>query len=213
MKRSTGLLTLALVGAALAASACGSVRPIYYYSLDPPAVTPAADKLDVSLVIGRIGAPLVYRDTRIVYRIGPNEMGLYQDHRWAEAPAELVQEMVFQSLRRSKRYKSVQLISSNVRGDYVLRGRVDRFEEVDNPLSSRVWMHFSLYDPTQGKTVWSQDYQNDAPVSAKEVSAVAASLNQNLQQGITQILGGLDQYLTANPKPPTSAAGPSSGGR
>jgi ABC-type uncharacterized transport system auxiliary subunit len=200
--RLNAALTAALVvllGGVLAA--CGSARPIYYYSLDPPAVTPSAQKLDVSLIIGRVNAPLVYRDTRIIYRTGPNELGLYQEHRWAESPSELVQEMLVESLRRSGRYQSVQPLMSNAKVDYILRGRVERFEEVDNPLSSRVWLHFSLYDPKKGEVVWNQDYQQDQAVNGKQVADVAASLNQNLQQGILQITSGLDQYLTANPRP------------
>jgi len=190
---------------AMTLAACGSERPIFYYTLDAPAVTPAPQKLDVVLVVANFQAQLVYRDTRIVYRLGPNEVGLYQQHRWAEAPAELVREMVLQSLRKSGRYMSVQAMSTNARGDYILRGRVERFEEVDNPsLTSRVSLHFSLWDPKKRETVWSQDYQNDVPVSEKEVSAVAASMNQNLQQGIQQVTAALDQYLTANPKPPAS---------
>jgi ABC-type uncharacterized transport system auxiliary subunit len=188
-------------------AACGSARPIYYYSLDPPAVTPAPQRLDVSLLVGHIGAPLVYRDTRIVYRTGPNEMGLYQDHRWAEPPALMVQEMLLQSLRKSGRYRSVQLGSSNAQGDYIVRGRVERFEEVEgNPLSTSVWLFFSLYDPKEGKTIWTHNYQHDDNVAAKDVSSVAAALNANVQQGVLEIIAGLDQYLAAHPRPATAAA-------
>jgi ABC-type uncharacterized transport system auxiliary subunit len=195
------LVAALAVVSVVALGACGSARPIYYYTLDPPAIAPAPQKLDVSLLIGRVGAPLVYRDTRIVYRTGPNEMGLYQDHRWAASPAELVEEMLLQSLRRSGRYRSVQLLASNAHGDFILRGRVERFEEVEQPLSSRVWLHFSLYDPSTGTTVWNQDYQQDQGVSGTQVSDVAASLNQNLQQGLLQVTAALDQYLAANPRP------------
>jgi ABC-type uncharacterized transport system auxiliary subunit len=195
------------LGAVLAAlAACGSARPIHYYSLDPPAVTAAAQRLDVSILVGRVGAPLVYRDTHILYRTGPNGLDMYQDHRWAEPPAMMVQEMFLQSLRRSGRYRSVQLVSSSAKGDYVLRGRVERFEQVEgSPLTTRVWLHFSLYDPKEGQNVWIQDYQEDENVAAHDVSSVAASLNHNLQQGVLQIAAGLDQYLAAHPRPAASA--------
>ncbi|HMD32000.1 MAG TPA: ABC-type transport auxiliary lipoprotein family protein [Candidatus Acidoferrales bacterium] len=206
MRHASLLLAPVVVALVLLEGACGAARPVYYYSLDPPAVTPSAQRLEVSLLIGHVGAPLVYRDTRIVYRTGPNELGLYQDHRWAAPPAEQVEEMFFQSLRASKRYQSVQLVASNAQGDYVLRGRVDRFEEVDGkPLSTRVWLHFSLYDPKEGKTVWNQDYQRDEEASGTDVSSVAAALNHNLQQGVLQITAAIDQYLTANPRPAAAA--------
>lgn len=202
--RLIGSVVLAGVLAALAA--CGSARPIHYYSLDPPAVTPAAQRLDVSLLVGHVGAALAYRDTHILYRTGPNELGVYQDHRWAEPPALMVQEMFLQSLRRSGRYRSVQLVSSNAKGDYVLRGRVERFEQVEEgSLTTRVWLYFGLYDPKEGQTVWTQNYQEDENVAGKDVASVAASLNRNVQQGVLQITAGLDQYLAAHPRPATTA--------
>jgi ABC-type uncharacterized transport system auxiliary subunit len=180
---------------------CGSARPIKFYSLDPPAVTPSAQQLDVSLLIGRIGAPLVYRDTRIVYRTGANELGLYDEHRWAEAPALMVEEMLLESLRKSHRYRSVQLVTSNAQGDYILRGRVERFEEVEGkPMTARVWLHLSLYDPKAGHTVWTQSYEQDQDVSGTDVSSVAAAINQNVQRGVQEITAGLDQYLAAHPR-------------
>ncbi|HKM91442.1 MAG TPA: ABC-type transport auxiliary lipoprotein family protein [Candidatus Acidoferrales bacterium] len=180
---------------------CGAARPIKYYSLDPPAVTPAAQRLDVSLLIGRIGAPLVYRDTRIVYRTGANELGLYDEHRWAEAPALMVEEMLLQSLRKSGRYRSVQLIASNAQGDYIVRGRVERFEEVEGkPMTARVWLHLSLYDPKTGHTVWTQNYEQDQDVAGSDVASVAAAMSQNLQHGIQELAAGIDQYLTAHPR-------------
>jgi len=180
---------------------CGTARPIKYYSLDPPAVTPAAQQLDVSLLIGRIGAPLVYRDTRIVYRTGANELGLYDEHRWAEAPALMVEEMLLQSLRKSGRYRSVQMMASNAQGDYIVRGRVERFEQVEGkPMTARIWLHLSLYEPKTGHTVWTQNYEQDEDVAGSEISAVVAALDHNLQRGIREITAGLDQYLAAHPR-------------
>ena len=180
---------------------CGTARPIKYYSLDPPAVTPAAQRLDVSLLIGRIGAPLVYRDTRIVYRTGANELGLYDEHRWAEAPALMVEEMLLQSLRKSGRYRSVQMMASNAQGDYIVRGRVERFEQVEGkPMTARIWLHLSLYEPKTGHTVWTQNYEQDEDVAGSEISAVVAALDHNLQRGIREITAGLDQYLAAHPR-------------
>jgi ABC-type uncharacterized transport system auxiliary subunit len=184
---------------------CGAARPTKYYSLDPPAITPAAQRLDVSLLIGRISAPLIYRDTRIVYRTGVNEVGLYEEHRWVEAPAIMVEEMLLRGLRQSGRYASVQLIASNAHGDYVLRGRVERFEEVEGkPMAARVWLHLSLYDPKDGHTVWTQNYEQDEEVTGSDLSSVVAGLNHNLQRGIQELTAGLDQYLAAHPHAATS---------
>jgi ABC-type uncharacterized transport system auxiliary subunit len=186
---------------------CGAARPIQYYSLDPPEVTRAPQRMDVALLIGHFRAPTLYRDTRIVYRTGPNEMGVYQGHRWVEAPALMVEEMVLQSMRRSGQYKSVQKIASNAQGDYVVRGRVERFDEVEGkPILASVWLHLSLYDVKHGETVWSRSYEHDEPVSGKEVADVAAALDKNLQSGILELTSEINQYLAEHPRPAAAAA-------
>ncbi|HVN07883.1 MAG TPA: ABC-type transport auxiliary lipoprotein family protein [Patescibacteria group bacterium] len=181
---------------------CGAARPVKYYSLAAPQVSPSGQKLDVSLLVGHFRAPTMYRDTRIAYRMGPNELGLYEDHRWVAAPVLIVEEMVLHTLRRSGNYKSVQLLASNAKGDYVVRGRIEHFEEVDDgPLSARVALHMSLYDQKSGETVWSQSYSQDEPAASKNVASVAAALDKNLQQGILQLVSGMNEYLAAHPRP------------
>ncbi|HXZ19382.1 MAG TPA: ABC-type transport auxiliary lipoprotein family protein [Candidatus Acidoferrales bacterium] len=194
------------VGAVLLLTGCGAARPIKYYSLDPPEVAAAGQRTDASLLIAHFHAPTLYRDTRIVYRNGGNEMGLYEEHRWVEAPALMVEEMVLQYLRRSGRYKSVQNISSNAQGDYIVHGRVERFEQVEGkPLSARVWLRLSLYDPKAGATVWAESYERDEQAAGDDFASIVAALDKNLQQGVIQLAGGIDQYITAHPRPAESS--------
>ena len=88
-----------------------------------------------------------------------------------------------------------------------MRGRIERFEEVEGkPLSARVWLHLSLYDPKSGQVVWTQAYQHDEEASGSDLSAVVAALDKNIQQGIVELAAGIDQYLTAHPRPPATTA-------
>lgn len=186
---------------------CGAARPIKYYSLDPPEVTRAPQQLDVTLLIGHFRAPILYRDTRIVYRTSANEMGVYEEHRWVEPPALMIEEMLLESLRKSGNYKSVQLIATNAKGDYIVRGQVERFDEVEGtPIQARVWLNLSLYDVKNGETVWSHSYEHDEEVSGSAVDDVAAALDKNLQHGILELASGINQYLAAHPRPAEAPA-------
>jgi ABC-type uncharacterized transport system auxiliary subunit len=103
-------------------------------------------------------------------------------------------------LRESGRYRSVQLLRSSARGDYILRGRLFNFEEVSgSPLAARLALEIELYDVKSSTTVWSQFYSRDEPVSGKDVSAVVHALNQNVQQGLAQITAGIEQYFAGHP--------------
>ena len=198
MRRFAMLLTLALT---LLLSACGTARPNKYYALQLPPSHPAASgPMQVSLLVGRIAAPHVFRDDRIVYRTGTIEMGTYEYHRWAEPPTEMLEAMLIRLLRDSGRYQSVQSQRSNARGDYILRGRLFSLEEMSGPpVMARVALEIELYDVKNGTTVWSQYYSHDEPVQGKEVSAVVEALTRNVQSGLQQITAGLEQYFASHP--------------
>jgi ABC-type uncharacterized transport system auxiliary subunit len=198
MRRSLTILILAL---AVLLSACGAARPNKYYMLQLPPSRPApSGALPVSLLVGRIAAPHVFRDDRLVYRTGSIEMGTYEYHRWAEPPTEMLEAMLIRLLRDSGRYQSVQSQRSNARGDYILRGRLFDLEEISGPpLVARVALEIELYDVKNGTTVWTQYYSHDEPVQAKEVSAVVEALTRNVQAGLQQITAGLDQYFASHP--------------
>ncbi len=180
---------------------CGAARPSKYYTLELPAGQPAATTpYPVALLVGRIRAPHLYRDTRIVYRTGATELGTYEYHRWAEPPTDMLEAMLVRSLRASGRYRSVELARSNAHGDFILHGRLDEFEEVDGgALTARVVMEVALHDPKTSTTVWSHYYAHDEPVNGKRVADVVEALSRNVQRSLEEITAGLDQYFASNP--------------
>jgi cholesterol transport system auxiliary component len=200
MRRFTAVVAIALLLGGLAG--CGATRPSKYYQLQGPATPPQAagsSAYPVALLVGRLTAPHLYRDDRIVYRTGPEQLGTYEYHRWAEPPTEMLEAVLLRMLRESGRYLTVQLLRSNARGDYILRGRLHNFEEVTgSPLMARVAFEIELYEIKSGTTVWSRFYSHDEPVSGKDVPAVVDALNRNVQQGLAQVTAGLDQYFSAH---------------
>jgi ABC-type uncharacterized transport system auxiliary subunit len=186
--------------AVTALSGCGSGRPIRYYTLQiPPAPAPSPTVFPVSVLVGRIDAPEILEDGPIVYRTGPNEIGTYQYHQWVEPPAEMVKDMLIRRLRASGEYRSVAELGSSARGDYVLRGKLYDFEEVDSKrIAARVTMEFELIDRGSRNTVWTHYYSRSEPVQGKEISDVVSALDGNLERGLTEVVAGLDEYLSAN---------------
>ena len=192
-------ILLVLVTAALASS-CGAARPSKYYALDLPAVAPATGgPYPVALLVGRISAPHLYRDERVVYRTGEVQIGTYEYHRWAEPPTDMLETMLVRSLRASGKYQTVQRLASNTRGDYILRGRLHRLEEVAGPpMLARVTFELELYDQKTGTTVWTHYYSSDEPVNGKEVPDVVQAINRNVQRGLAESLADLDRYFASN---------------
>ncbi|HEV2388931.1 MAG TPA: ABC-type transport auxiliary lipoprotein family protein [Candidatus Acidoferrales bacterium] len=203
-RRILSASALALATAALAA--CGAGRPTRYYQLSipaAPAALPSADAYPVSLLVERLTAPELYRGADMVYRTGPEELGIYEYHRWAASPAEMLGMILVRRLRESGRYRSVELLRSRATGNYVLRGHLYDFEEVDGPpLVARLSLEIDLEEASTGGTVWSHFYAHDQPVPGKgrgDVSAVVEALDANVEQAIGEITAGLDHYFSTHP--------------
>jgi len=192
---------LIAVTAALLHSSCGAARPSRYYSLDLPMVAPAStNTYEVALLVGRISAPHLYRDDRIVFRTGSTQIGTYEYHRWVEPPTDMLESMLLRLLRASGKYRTVQRLSSNARGDYIVRGRLYQLEEADTSgLVARASFEIELYEQESGTVVWSDFYSHDEPVEGKEVPDVVRAMDRNVQRGLGEVAAGLDQYFAAHP--------------
>ena len=195
--------TLVVVLAGISAG-CGASRPTKYYVLDvspAPAIDPTA-QFPITLLIGRITASRLYRDDRLVYGSGPVELGTYEYQRWAESPADMVQDILISSLRSSGQYRSVSRIESNFRGDYIIRGHLYSLYEVDKPaLTARFSLQLELFDPKSGTTVWTGSYSHDEPVEGKTVADIVEALDRNVQAGMQQLTASLGQYFLGHPRP------------
>ena len=156
--------------------------------------------MPVTLLVGNLLGSHLYREDRIVYSTAGQQMGTYEYQRWAEPPTEMVEEVLIRELRASGRYRAVYAHRSNVNGDFLLRGRLYDFKEVaESPMAARVTVEFEMRDLKSGTTVWTHYYQRDEPVNGKDVPAVVAALDKNVQQGVKEILASLDQYFASHP--------------
>jgi ABC-type uncharacterized transport system auxiliary subunit len=181
---------------------CGATRPSNYYQLSVPSDKTSEEDpapYPVTLLVGPIATSNLYRDDRIVYTSGGEAMGTYEFQRWAESPSEMIKEVLLQELQASTRYQYVYSSRSDVRGDYLLRGHLYDFREIDGKiLTARVAFYFELHDNKTGDTVWSRYYSHDEPVDGKDVPGVVAALNRNVMSGLSEVRQGLDQYFSTH---------------
>ncbi len=187
--------------ACLAAGCVSAKSPRYYrLNLAPVATQSSTAPFQVSLLVGRLTAPRILRDDRVVYGMSDVEMGVDEYHRWTEPPTEMIEDLLVQRLRRSGQYKSVQRISSTARGDYLLRGHLSSLNEVDDPagIKARFNVQLELFDQKSGSVVWTGSYSHDEPVEKKSVTAVVESLQKSVNAGIEQLTAGLAQYFSSH---------------
>src|SRR5580704_18682396 len=91
MNRTNGSILLSLL--ALILGGCGHPKAIRYYTVQSATApaNPSTNGQSVSLVVGTISGPEIFRGSPIAYRIGTNEVGTYQYSQWVEPPVVLVQ--------------------------------------------------------------------------------------------------------------------------
>jgi len=150
-------------------------------------------------VVASIGGPEILRGSPIAYRVGANEIGTYQYSQWEEPPTEMIQNSLIRLLRESGNYQSVESLSGGSDGQFVVRGRLNDFEEVDGPgITGLVSMEFELYDRKSGKVVWTHSYSQSEPANGKDISAIVSALDVNLDRGLKEVAAGIDQYFSTN---------------
>ena len=208
LRRRIQFSSVLMVVASILLAACGAPRAVKYYVIDLPPSPPvtAAAQFPITLLVSRITASHLYNDDRLVYGSGPVQLGTYDYERWAEAPANMIQELLVSTLRSTGQYATVARVASSVRGDYVLRGHLNQMYGVDQPaLVARFSLQLELYDPQGRRIVWSQSYTHDEPVDGKTVPAIVEAMDRNVKTGMQQLSAGLTQYFTANPPQATAA--------
>ena len=192
---------------AIFVAGCGAARPINYYVLDvgPAPASTAPAQFPITLLVARVTSPDLYRDDRLVYSYGEVRLGTYEYERWAGPPVAIVRDMLIASLRRSGQYRSVTPIGSNLRGDYVIHGRLYALDEVDKPeLAARFSLEIDLYDVKSGTMLWNDSYTHDEPVNGKRVADVVVAMDRNVRAGLQQLTTNLGAYF-ANHGPNSAA--------
>jgi ABC-type uncharacterized transport system auxiliary subunit len=209
-KLPTKIALWMLLLAAGLATGCGAARPSKYYQLTVPGnLAPAADSnpIPITLLIGRFTAPALYHEDQIVYSSSGESMGTYEYQRWSEPPTEMIADIVLRQLRASGHYQGVYVLRSDMHGDFLLHGRLYDFKEVSgSPAVGRVTMELELRNIKTGTTVWTHFYTHDEPANEKQVGAIVAALDKNVQQGIAECRASLDQYFAEHPPAPARTA-------
>lgn len=181
---ASGLLAVCLT------AACGGVPRTFYYTLRSPVPPAAPDpRMAVTLGIEHFRAPEMLRDDRIVYYQSPTEVNYYQYHRWTSDPPTLLTESAAQWIDNAGAFGEVVMLPSRQPVDYILRGRVGHFEEVDYEAGgkARVSLDLTLMRARDHKVVWSGRNAADAPLEGKGMAGVATAMNA----AVDQVLRGL----------------------
>ena len=197
--------------ALLLPTAC-AMHKIQYYEMSVPA-TPSSPNATAtngvaqrpSIAVERFSTVQALQDSRIRYRKGPNEVGTYEYHRWSDPPAVLVREALAHALQASGSYSSVTDARSTGSSDFVVRGKLIEFSELDSTgIQTRVSLDLSVYEQKSGHLVWTGTLSQDEPVNGKGFDAIVQSMERNLNSLLAQAASGI-RLATKNNGPPADS--------
>jgi ABC-type uncharacterized transport system auxiliary subunit len=196
-----GNWAMMLLGIA-ALAGCGGIPKTHYYTVSMPAVGPVNDpKTAFVLDVERFRAPEALRDDRILYYQSPTEMNFYNYHRWVSAPVDMTADLVARRLRDMDVFREVRLFPHSKPGDFVLKGNLLNFEELDYQSGGgvRVGLEMTLVRTSDNKVVWSDRRQEMRGVTGKGVDSVVKTLNDATAQVLNELLPPLAAEIEREP--------------
>lgn len=194
-----------LVACGLFVAGCGGAGNIpepriYRITSAPPAAT-AGPVLPVTLGVAPLGGPETYRQERLVYRSGPHKVGFYPYDRWELPPVDMVTDALITHLRGAGTFRRVIPYTRDGRADYVLRGRLLRFDEQDGgpgtPWAAVVEMDYQLVDPQNGRVVSSGVARASLPVQGRQPDAIVESLSAATREALGSLAAQVAQAIAA----------------
>ncbi len=194
------------IAAAVAVAACGSVRYPAHYVLDiapaTPAPAPAPDALG-PLVVRELRCPPYLCEDRVVYRETPHRVGFYDYHRWAIDPRTALTRLLTDRIRASSLFESVAVGGSTARAAYLLRGEIERFEEMDEKTSVHAVCTVSaeIIDVNTGAVTWRGTVSESVPVQRRDVASVVAGLGVAAVSVADRLIASMATELPARRSP------------
>jgi ABC-type uncharacterized transport system auxiliary subunit len=138
----------------------------------------------------------------VVYREEPR-IGFYDYHRWAIDPRTALTRLLTDRLRASSLFESVTTGGSTAKAAYLLRGQIERFEEVDEKTSVHAVCTISaeIVEVKTGTVAWTGTVTEKVPVQRRDVPGVVAGLRVAAETAADRLVASLAEQLPARQSP------------
>ena len=189
MKPVLRSLRPALLAATLLASGCSSLiggpreTPTIYAPEPARRTDPAWPAVDWSLAVARPGEAQMADGPRIVVSPVPGELQVYRAALWARTPAEMVQDVVLQTLEDSGKLPLVARQGGGIGTDYrlLLEVRTFRADYAGKPVPAAVVeVNAKLLHLRDQAVAGSRNFRQSQPASGVAVAEVADAFAQAL---------------------------------
>ena len=203
---------------ALVISGCGKVRYPNYHTLSlapPPAPEGNGGHQLGSLAVRDFETPAYLRQGRIVYRESPTQVGFYEYHRWVSNPGMIVTNAMIDALRSSNLFSQVDSDASHIKPAFLLRGRLERLDEIDygGGVQVEVKLSAQLVNSRTASPIWSGEEAETVRVEVEKatVNSVVMTMSHATQKCIDRLLADMRQQLGNGQQRSSGSEPPQSG--
>jgi ABC-type uncharacterized transport system auxiliary subunit len=180
-------------------TACASLSPVpedrYYRLSEVAAKSSGKASLGGVLAIGTIENAGIYNERAILYSDSaqPARLQRYHYHFWADAPPRLIQDHLAVYLRKAAAANTVVNDRGEVDWNYLLSGKLRRFERVMEGTGSRVAveMEFRLMHRHSRKALLVKDYVVEVDVAGETVNDAVEAITRALETIYGQLLADI----------------------
>ena len=153
------------------------------------------------------GSKLLTQD-KIVYRPNREEVGFYEYHRWAEDPRTTIAQSMIDHLRAKKTFGRIVLFDGRTTADYIVRGRIERLEEVDAPDGSEVKvalrMSAEVLSLENREPLWAGSHEETLEVTARNVRSVVSTMSDAAAKSVAKLTADIDAFVSSHRLPDKS---------
>lgn len=189
---AAGLLAAALAGCGVGAERVPDTK---YFVIDysPERAKKSGPVVPVTVGVDNFRADSVYRTEKMIFRKVPYQIDFYPYQRWGARPDEIVTDRMIDHLLATGRFREVVRAASGAPSDYLIRGRVKRFEEdnVSNKYFADAQIEISLIYRRTGKVLLQKRLTRRTLATSRPpqgfVDAMARNLKALLSQAAAQI--------------------------
>jgi ABC-type uncharacterized transport system auxiliary subunit len=203
MKRTLTTIVLSLAAVVILVGCGGRVRYPSYYTLNLPAPPdpPPTENAHATVAIREFRAPAYLRQTAIVYKPSPEQIGFYAYHRWASDPCEFVTNSLIERLRASGNFAHVKPYDGRPGIEYVVSGRLEKLDEIDYDGGVKVEIAISaeMTNLATGAVVWTNAVSEVGDVNQHDVPAVVSEMNRTMERAIEKLLSPMPTDVVTSP--------------
>ena len=202
--RHAYLLGIACLTGQLAslAGCAGKIRYPSYYVLNLPAPVAVATQpkpLLGSVAVRKFDAPPFLRAGAIVYRPSAEELNFYNYHRWAMDPRSTVTTALIRDLQASGIFQSARLFDGRGTSDYLVTGRLEHLEEVDQgqAVFVEVGVSAQLMNFRTGDVVWTDTSSETTKLEHHTIPGIVAGMSQATETAVEHLVSSMQNRVSS----------------